>query len=451
MTKFSNFKTNMNSPYFYFIGNSVYISYDNKTNETKRIIIDFWNKFYLDNLENNDGDESKSNRVMYKEEVFKILNDFKSNETKPYNQDKLRELQEKIENLTMKFDAKSINSTCNLIMSLMIIPDKKNAKDYLMEKLKKDQYPQLELLNELGQYTLEALIVYVICILYRSDSSMVRVSTLIDHLDRHVKAHVLLVNHKYQSKIEKEDEKNESLFKKHHIGVALVEFFVDRNLMVLENSENNNVPIQKKKGKYYLPKNLYAIRNFDVSLLPIKLNLPMVCKPLSWGSALPSGLYPKYLSDLKGGYLSGITGAISRYNLLSTGDINHYYIDISNSYKEICSVMNKLQNQPFKISKHMISYIKVNKQKLVNFGLLMPENLGRVNLKNLGINLRESYMKNNDIMKIYSYAELLEILHKDVNRAQYESMLLNIAEAFEDFRNYFIEHRTRSNGYKILY
>jgi hypothetical protein len=447
---------NINSPYLAFLHSSVNVTYNHMPEAKRQIIINFWDKFYQENLSsNNDGDESKSNRAMYKEEVFQILNDFKLNETKPYNDKKLRDLQEKIENLTMKFDEKSINKSCNLIMSLMIRPDKMNAKDYLMAKLKKDQYPHLELLNELGQYTLEALIVYVICILYRSESTMVRVSTLIDHLDRHVKSHVLLVNHKYQIIFEKkEDDKNESLLTNHHIGVALVEFLVERDLMVLENTDNLNVPIQKKKGKYFLPKHLFAICNFDVSLLPIKFNLPMVCEPLPWGSALLDNLIPKYLSDLRGGYLSGITGAISRYNLLSTGDINHYYIDISHNYHTLCDVMNKLQNQPFKISKHMLTYIKKYKEMFVNFGLLMPEPLGRVNLKKLGISLRESYIHNSDIVKIYSYAELLEILHKDVNRAQYESMLLNIAEAYDDFQIYlpaFMDFRGRIYRSGILH
>lgn len=93
------------------------------------------------------------------------------------------------------------------------------------------------------------------------------------------------------------------------------------------DSIQSSVPIQKKKGKYYLPKLLYAIYNFDISLLPLKLNLPMVCKPVNWQSACKDGVNPKTLSDLKGGYLSGIS-EYSRYKLLSTGNVYNYYINI---------------------------------------------------------------------------------------------------------------------------
>jgi len=76
------------------------------------------------------------------------------------------------------------------------------------------------------------------------------------------------------------------------------------------------VRVKKKKGAYFLPSHLYAVCNFDISLLPIKLNLPMVCQPLDWTSACQPGQKPITLSDLSGGYLSGPTGEMyDRYRL----------------------------------------------------------------------------------------------------------------------------------------
>jgi len=73
-------------------------------------------------------------------------------------------------------------------------------------------------------------------------------------------------------------------------------------------SENNVQLLMKRNGSDFILSNLYAVRNFDISLLPIKFNLPMVSKPLE---CQPGDHLPKSLSDLAWGYLSSITGDIS--------------------------------------------------------------------------------------------------------------------------------------------
>jgi hypothetical protein len=100
-----------------------------------------------------------------------------------------------------------------------------------------------------------------------------------------------------------------------------------------------------------------------------------LCKPIDWSSECPSGQTPRNLSDLTGGYLSGPTGEIyDRYCLLSTGDINNFYIDISkeHEYKNLCRVMNKLQCQAFKINCDWLKYILDYENSLVSYGYLMP-------------------------------------------------------------------------------
>lgn len=60
------------------------------------------------------------------------------------------------------------------------------------------------------------------------------------------------------------------------LGVLLVEFLENREFLTLSKdlSLKNFYVAKKKKGKYYLPFNYDAVCNFDISLLPIKLNLP---------------------------------------------------------------------------------------------------------------------------------------------------------------------------------
>ncbi|KAI3668635.1 hypothetical protein L1987_88361 [Smallanthus sonchifolius] len=314
----------------------------------KDIIIDFWKEFYTKNFETYQ--ESKtSNRFLYKDKVMQILYDFKKMNQKPYSDEALRKLQLEIETLTIMFDEESIHITCNHIMKEIIDPKKESAKDYVLERITSDL--DKSIVSDMGQYTLEAIIVYVISLLYSSDTSMIRVSTLIDQLDTHVRSHSILINTKYNKKIEMKEVGQKVVLGEHYpIGVALIEFIVERGLMTIQlmDDKKSEVPIQKKKGKYYLPKLLYAIYNFDISLLPLKLNLPMICKPVDWQSACGGRVEPKTLSDLKGGYLSGIS-EYSRYKLLTQDlrEVLSKYVTKNDSF-ELADICYKFWKEAYK-------------------------------------------------------------------------------------------------------
>lgn len=108
------------------------------------------------------------------------------------------------------------------------------------------------------------------------DLPVVRLSTLIEQLDNtvRVQAGMKIAAKLNKSKVSRKD---------YAIGVCLVEFLVERKLIIVKtvNGYTEDV-LQVYKGKGALK--CYAMCNFDISLLPIKLNLPMVCKPLDWTS-----------------------------------------------------------------------------------------------------------------------------------------------------------------------
>ncbi|KAK8499209.1 hypothetical protein V6N12_076059 [Hibiscus sabdariffa] len=80
-------------------------------------------------------------------------------------------------------------------------------------------------------------------------------------------------------------EKKEGMEVMYPIGGSLVSFNHERHFILLYNDFDPIKVIPKEKDKkYYLPRNLYAVCNFNVALLPIKLNLPMICPPLEWKS-----------------------------------------------------------------------------------------------------------------------------------------------------------------------
>jgi len=60
---------------------------------------------------------------------------------------------------------------------------------------------------------------------------------------------------------------------------------------------------------------------------------------------------------LSGGYLCEPTAEMyNRYRLLTSHDLNHFYIDISegDNCDKLCKVMNKLQSQKFKMNHNLL-------------------------------------------------------------------------------------------------
>lgn len=393
--------------------------------------------------------KEQSKPSQYKDDVLLLLNSCKKGF--PLTDGQLNDIQLKIEDLTMSFDEKSVFKSCPTLIKMLISDDYHvSAKDFLMTRVKSDE--DIKMLSVFDQYTIEAIIVYVICQLFTSDTNTdVRIATLVDQLERNVRSISLLMR-RNKSEVRTTDNvineelgKNsgKKLEKQYHIGTSLVELMIERGMITLSSEMSRTVPAQKKQGSYYLPSSLNVLCNFDIALLPIKFNLPMVCKPKEWTSSCKK---PRSLSDLTGGYLSGQTDDLSRYRLLSSNNINNYYIDIKEDYNRVCNIMNKLQGQPFKINSKWLYYINDFYSDFVDSGLLMPKFLNNVNMKEISTLLREFYMNNELYKKLFNFNNLLHDLHKDVQRAHYENLVLKLAMAYDGYKFYlpvFLDFRGR--------
>lgn len=451
----------------------------------KKELIRFWNEFYTDMFkELKDSDESiggdtvssnseggeerlnKSQKCKYKDSVFDLLEYEKSNQ--PLTDAQLFDIQIQVEDMSMKFDERSIFKSLPNIIKILIRKDEECAKDYL--KGSKDLNEEDKaLISEFGHYTLEALVVHVLGMLYTPlDNSIVRVSSLVERLESTARTQALLLKSRRVKRAENptgEDQKKamgdevsvdtkmaidsksgkkkeascRNQFKKEYIvkyplGCGLLQFIVERGLITLNSEIDNPVRVQKKKDSYYIPNRLYAICNFDISLLPIKLNLPMVSKPLDWTCAC-SGR-PRSLSDLVGGYLSAPTGEIyDRYRLLSSGDLNNFHIDIgkNDDYHSLCRIMNTLQSQPFRIRSNWLKYIQDNYDLFVKYGFLLKKELASINLRLALERLREFHMQDAVIRQICSYSDLVSTLYKNIQRARYETLILKLASAYDGY------------------
>lgn len=370
--------------------NRVYCLRTYSTNDSS--LDKFWNNLY-EKLLNNLNLNSESKVSQYQDVVMNMLYNHQNDKL---TEDELIKLQLCIEDLTTTYgDIKSIYQATPYFINKLISKDQPTAKDFLKSSGLSDDI--ICDLNLFDQYTLEAIIIYVLGSLFHciQENPAVRVSTLIEHLDMYVKYQANLLKNRYTtinpSKSDriksnyttdnnKQATDNKRKSKVFSIGVLLVEFLVNREWISLSKELSfNDLYVAKKKGKYYLPINYYAICNFYLSLLPIKLNLPMVCKPMDWVSTSEK---PSSLSDLRGGYLSMPIGDFyqNSYRLISSRDLFHFNIKFEKDYHQLCKIMNDLQSHAFEINKDVLTFINQNYDLLVKSGLLMPKFLASLNI-----------------------------------------------------------------------
>lgn len=437
------------------------------SNSNENIINEFWDQLYKDieiNIPYKVGDER------YNTQVFTLLNEYKKMKISvkwKESENELIELQRKIEDITNQFDESSIFKETPNLIRLLIGKDLISAKSYLWKCIPKELYNST--IVQFGEYTLEAIIIYVLGVAFHSiqEDSVVRVSTLLGLLDRTVitQANIINKNKMTSSRVDssKEGDISQKKGTQFEIGRRLLEFMIERKLIYIESiSADDNQPVVKKKGKAYIERNLFAVCNFDLSILPLKLNLPMVCKPLDWEH--PFELLdehfdieirkPFVLSDLRGGYLSSPT--LNIYSgLLSSHNLNYFNIELHDSkYKEMCSILNGLQKQGLKINKKVLEFIKKNRPTLEKIGLLMPGILARVNLKEAFDLLRKSFYLNKAIEGTCSLDALLKEFSIRVQKARYEDFIIRLASAYEDYVFYlpaFMDFRGRIYRSGILH
>lgn len=424
-------------------------SYTTDDGSRQRTLDLFWNNLY-NKIQDSEGSYKYTNVSLYHNEVLTLLRQYEGGK----DFDMLLKLQLLIEDMTMKFDEKSVFKSSSNLIKLLIGKDMITAKEFLKQKKCDLSENDLKLIHEFGQYTLEALIINVLGSMFNcvNELSVVKASTLMEQIDSAVRVQAVTIARNKAAGSSKTDVKLDS--KQHQkvtrsdyvFGVRLLEFLNERQLLSFynETSYTDVLPVSKKNSKgYYLPNYCYAMCNFDLSLLPIKLNLPMVCTPVPWHSKVEE---PSTFADMQGGYLSELTGEFyNRFRLLTSRDYSHFYIKL-NYQKDLCSILNKLQSQVFEINSKVLTFILGNRDTLEDKGLLMNRSLANVNLQEASDLLRFCYVSNEGVKEVCSCKVLLRELVKRAQRARYEDFVLNLAVAYSGFQFYlpaFMDFRGR--------
>lgn len=433
-----------------------------------KFLDNFITELYNTTVESATGKDSM--KMQYSNVVLEMLE--KKKKEFPLSEEELIKLQREIEDLTILFDEESIFKTAGNLVKMLIRSDDLNAKEYLRSHQSLSDEDS-ELLSELGKYTIEALIVHVLSLLFYSagDKGLIKVATLIERMESSVRVHALITRQRRKkedlslpkdlpsnnepipsNKMKKKERKYD---KEHPFGVGLVRFMIDRKLIELKE-DVTSIKAVRRGSSYYLPTHQYVVCTFDVSLLPIRLNLPMVCKPRKW-ACYQSDKKARTVSDLSGGYLCEPTAEMyNRYRLLTSHDVNQFYIDISegDNCSKLCEVMNKLQSEKFKINRCMLDIIYENYELLVEKGLIFPEFLSRVNNKEVSSLLRKYYLNDQVISKEYGFEDLLSSIYKIIQGSRYEQTMLRLCKALDGYDIYlpaYLDFRGRIYRSGILH
>nr|GME06069.1 DNA-dependent RNA polymerase [Ipomoea batatas] len=225
-----------------------------------------------------------------------------------------------------------------------------------------------------------------------SESPAVRVSTLIEQLNNAYRTNMYrdMRCRTLCPKKEKEDSSAAGKKDTYNAVTLLFQFLLDREFICITDDLNLAPVVIKRDGMYAVKKTSYAVCNFDIDLLPVRYNLPMVCPPRDWdvsSEAKRGGVgRPQTLSDLTGG-------------------------------------------------------------ELVESGLLMPSFLSRINIPE-AINLLRKTFLEDEIMvkKKYKFQDILKEFLSRVQRSRYERFILELASAYVDYEFYlpaFVDFRGR--------
>ncbi|GKC07566.1 DNA-dependent RNA polymerase [Tanacetum coccineum] len=459
----------------------------NLKTETKNAIGIFFKKFYTDLEKSTELVETlkECRRETAKKEVFELLKANRPQEGKPLTDKEKVELQYKIKDLTLTFKDTELFPAAPEIVKMLIQEELPIAKDYLRARKLNDE--DHELVGELGTFTVEALLIHVICTLYKTEKTHVRLATLIDQIERAVRTHAgLMRENRFKNRVNKtsdkqkgddtslvvddsniltdrsldeptppqEIQKRNKKEKRFPIGTALVEMMDERGVIDMKVDNEEGAKVMRKRGKYYSQRAVQVACNFKLEDLPLKINLPMVCQPLDWEPKNPK-FQPKTLGDLKGGYLTGRTANISdRYSLLSSKNVKNFRVLLNDEHEALCSIMNALQRQAFKINEEHLKYIKDNYQLLVNCNMLQPKFLCCINTKDIAEVLKKAFLNDPDIRKSVSFSFILTLLLNNIEQARYEKFILEMAKAFLGYDFYmpaFIDFRGRIYRSGILH
>lgn len=231
----------------------------------------------------------------------------------------------------------------------------------------KDDYI-ITVLNTLNVYTVEVLVIYALGQIFNdfdNNRPVVKATTLVERLGRIVLRENSVENPVYildsedpnidDPNIEDMISMDEKCLK---LGGALLNILIAKELLAFVDHPIDNRLVSKPHKK-----NLYVKCLYDLNLVPVKFNLPMVVPPVPW-HVETKGSDDKgkvVITALRGGYLTDSVDVFYRYRLIRSKNLELFKLRMTvRSEHEYLPVISRLQSVIFRVDDSVIEFLQGN-------------------------------------------------------------------------------------------
>ena len=350
----------------------------------------------------------------------------------------MKDLQLSIERSTVLFDEQSIYKTSmdlfDKLTSDPVTLEKRssNLRNMLVERIKDDYI--IDVLNSLNVYTVEVLVIYALGQIFNDlekNSPVVKATTLVDKLGRIVLREKGPDNSVYTLESEDEDRNIENVVnmdeKCKTLGGEILNILISKGLLVFIDHPTDNRIVSKPYKKYLYVKCLY-----DLNLVPVKFNLPMVVPPIPWHIEKKESdkTGKSVITALRGGYLTDSVDVYYRYRLISSKNPELFKLRMTvRSEEDYLPVISLLQSVGFRIDDSVVGFLTKNMNKLIENRLISDEDFIGVDPDSFVSELKNSVD--------FNYRSLLQEFMIESHKARNEQNVLSMAKAYSGYDLYF--------------
>lgn len=377
-----------------------------------------------------------SKRFLYVQHICDLLEERKRDiRLDPKSKETLlKDLQLLIEKSTILFDEKSIYKTSiDLFDKLTCDPvtlEKRssNMRNILVETIM-DEYI-IDILNTLDVYTVEVLVIYALGQIFNDlakNGPVVKAVTLVDKLGRIVLKEKGPDNSVYMLDSEDEDLHLESVInmdeKIKKLGGAILNILISKGLLAFIDHPTILAINTHTHKKYLYVKCLY-----DLNLVPVKFNLPMVVPPVPWHiETKESDKTGKLvITALRGGYLTDSVDVYYRYRLISSKNPELFKLRMTvRSEDDYLPVISLLQSVRFRVDENVVEFLTKNWNKLIENKLISDDDFIGINPDCFVSELKNSVD--------FHYSALLQEFLVESHKARNEQNFLSMAKAYSGY------------------
>ena len=195
-------------------------------------------------------------------------------------------------------------------------------------------------------------------------------------------------------------------------------------------------PLEQKATLGKRKNTTYVRCTYDLNKIPVKLNLPMVVKPVPWHIETKEIKKGKSLvTALSGGYLTDSVDVYYRYRLLSSKNPELFKLRMTvRSETDYLPVISALQSVGFRIDDTVLDFLTKYKRELIEYRLLSDDNYIGINPEEFVSEFMNSLSDDNLNL---NYKTIMHEFMVESQKARNEDTVLALAKAYSGLDLYF--------------